>query len=118
MPSQRSKDPEKTNSPPQPPAPVQTGSESTIPVNDPEDPEQSPGSSAISPSPPGLAKQETTTATTARNATENAGHAIPIANQKGNSSGKDLYPEQDLDNGIVGWEGLGDPENPRFDALT
>ncbi|KAF2098970.1 MFS general substrate transporter [Rhizodiscina lignyota] len=29
------------------------------------------------------------------------------------TSGRELYPEQDLDKGIVGWEGQDDPENPR-----
>jgi hypothetical protein len=26
---------------------------------------------------------------------------------------KEIYPVQDLDKGIVGWEGQDDPENPR-----
>lgn len=27
---------------------------------------------------------------------------------------KDIYPEQDLEKRIVGWEGQNDPENPRY----
>jgi hypothetical protein len=30
---------------------------------------------------------------------------------------KDVYPEQHLEKGIVGWEGQNDPKNPRFEAL-
>jgi hypothetical protein len=28
---------------------------------------------------------------------------------------REAYPEQDLDKGIVGWQGQNDPENPRFE---
>ena len=29
------------------------------------------------------------------------------------ASNKEIYPEQNLEKGIVGWEGQDDPENPR-----
>jgi hypothetical protein len=30
---------------------------------------------------------------------------------------KEVYPEQHLDIGIVGWEGQNDPENPRYEVM-
>jgi hypothetical protein len=30
---------------------------------------------------------------------------------------KEIYPVQDLDKGIVGWEGQNDPQNPRLDKI-
>jgi hypothetical protein len=39
--------------------------------------------------------------------------ASSIARRKEGLS-REVYPEQDLDNGVVGWEGQNDPENPRY----